>query len=204
MKANVSAFIPLCENMPSGSAVKPGDVVTAMNGKTIEIDNTDAEGRLILADAIYYANKVYQPKRIVDVATLTGAMDVALGPVKTGVFANSHQFYAELHACSRVMGDEFWRMPLHPDFLSMMKSHVADMRNAGGRSAGACTAAQFLKEFLHHVDREHPVGSTMADSNDCAPQDGVAWAHLDIAGVMDSNSTANHLVKGMSGMHTHQ
>ncbi|KAI9311235.1 cytosol aminopeptidase family, catalytic domain-containing protein [Dichotomocladium elegans] len=184
LPVNIVAAIPLCENMPSGRATKPGDVVRAMNGKSIEIINTDAEGRLILADALYYLSSTYSPKSIVDVATLTGAMDVALGKTFAGVFTNSDDLWARLNAAGEVTADPFWRMPLHGDYLKTMKeSIVADLVNSAGRSGGSCTAAAFLKEFVAKLDE-------------------TAWAHIDIAGVMDSPKNEAYHVKGMSGRPT--
>ncbi|XP_073239036.1 cytosol aminopeptidase-like isoform X1 [Porites lutea] len=179
---NVTALTPLCENMPSGSANKPGDVVTAMNGKTIEIDNTDAEGRLILADALCYASNM-KPLAIIDVATLTGAMDIALGQAATGVFTNSLTLWHHIFQAGFHCGERMWRMPLYQHYTEQIESDVADLRNTGkkSRSAGACTAAAFLKEF---VDLKH-------------------WAHFDIAGVMDNTANAvPYLNKGMSGRPT--
>ncbi|KAI8140062.1 cytosol aminopeptidase family, catalytic domain-containing protein [Fennellomyces sp. T-0311] len=183
MPVNVVAMIPLCENLPSGRATKPGDVVRAMNGKSIEVINTDAEGRLILADALYYLSSTYSPASIIDVATLTGAMDVALGQAFAGVFTNSEDMWSRLNAAGQMTSDPFWRMPLHDDYLKGMKeSLVADLVNSGGRSGGSCAAAAFLQEFL--ADKQTP------------------WAHIDIAGVMDASSTEGYHVKGMSGRPT--
>ncbi|XP_067036489.1 cytosol aminopeptidase-like [Acropora muricata] len=181
LPVNVTALIPLCENMPSGCANKPGDVVTARNGKTIEIDNTDAEGRLILADALCYASEV-KPLAIIDVATLTGAMDIALGQAATGVFTNSLSLWNLICQAGFDCGERMWRMPLYKHYSDQIKSDVADIRNTGKkRSAGACTAAAFLQEF---VEAEH-------------------WAHFDIAGVMDNSANAiPYLNKGMSGRPT--
>jgi cytosol aminopeptidase len=130
---NIAVCVPLCENMPSGTATKPGDVVAASNGKTIEIDNTDAEGRLILADALVYAKEEHNPKKLIDVATLTGAMDVALGSAMAGVFTNKEDSFTSLRQVSLKTGDPLWLMPLHPQYSSQIKSEVADIRNVGGR-----------------------------------------------------------------------
>ncbi|KAJ8653173.1 hypothetical protein O0I10_011222 [Lichtheimia ornata] len=184
LPVNVVAMIPLCENMPSGKATKPGDVVRAMNGKSIEIINTDAEGRLILADALYYLSSTYAPKTIIDVATLTGAMDVALGQAFAGVFTNSDELWTRLETAGKTTADPFWRMPLHDDYLKGMKeSLVADLVNSAGRSGGSCSAAAFLKEFV-------------------AGQPEIQWAHIDIAGVMESSATEGYHIKGMSGRPT--
>ncbi|XP_006629237.1 cytosol aminopeptidase [Lepisosteus oculatus] len=179
---NIVGLAPLCENMPSGKANKPGDVVRAKNGKTIQIDNTDAEGRLILADSLCYAHG-FNPKAIVNAATLTGAMDVALGSAATGVFTNSDWLWEELHKASIVTGDRVWRMPLFQHFTRQVtESQLADLNNIGkySRSGGACTAAAFLREFV------------------TAPH----WAHLDIAGVMSNKDEVPYLRKGMSGRPT--
>ncbi|XP_008315686.1 cytosol aminopeptidase [Cynoglossus semilaevis] len=179
---NIIGLAPLCENMPSGKATKPGDVVTAMNGKTIQVDNTDAEGRLILADALCYGH-TFNPRAIVNVATLTGAMDVALGSAATGVFTNSDWLWDQLHKASVVTGDRVWRMPLFQHYTRQVTdSQLADLNNIGkySRSGGACTAAAFLKEF---VTAAH-------------------WAHLDIAGVMSNKDEISYLRKGMSGRPT--
>ncbi|KAI8382391.1 cytosol aminopeptidase family, catalytic domain-containing protein [Blakeslea trispora] len=181
---NVVAAIPLCENMPSGSATKPGDVIKAMNGKSIEIMDTDAEGRLILADALYYLSSKYSPKSLIDLATLTGAMDVALGDVFAGVFSNSDELWNNLEKAGKKTADPFWRMPLDDGYLKeMQESIVADLNNLGkGRSGGACSAAAFLQEFISSKD--------------------IDWAHIDIAGVMDSQGTNGYHIKGMSGRPT--
>ncbi|XP_071828258.1 cytosol aminopeptidase-like [Apostichopus japonicus] len=180
LPVNVVGLVPLCENMPSGVANKPGDVVTAMNGKTIQVDNTDAEGRLILADAICYACRTYQPEVLIDLATLTGAIDVALGSGATGVFSNNNNLSKALGACGVETGDRLWRMPLFHHFSKQVtESQLADLNNIGkyARSGGACTAAAFLREFV------------------TCP----LWAHLDIAGVMQNKDEVPYLGKGMSG-----
>ncbi|XP_004065994.4 cytosol aminopeptidase [Oryzias latipes] len=182
LPVNIIGLAPLCENMPSGKATKPGDVVTAKNGKTIQVDNTDAEGRLILADALCYGHS-FNPRAIVNVATLTGAMDVALGSAATGVFTNSNWLWEQLHKASVVTGDRVWRMPLFQHYTKQVTdSQLADLNNIGkySRSGGACTAAAFLREFV------------------TAPH----WAHLDIAGVMSNKDEIPYLRKGMSGRPT--
>ena len=173
-------LIPLCENMPSGKSVKPGDVIRSMAGKTIEIENTDAEGRLILADALTYAQEL-KPKLILDIATLTGAIDTALGFHYTGVFTQDDGLWNELDKAGRERSDLFWRMPLHEDYGESLKSQIADIANSSpSRSGSACSAAMFLKEFV-----EHP-----------------KWAHLDIAGVMHSPKSHHYYGKGMTGRPT--
>ncbi|KAM8878495.1 cytosol aminopeptidase [Spinachia spinachia] len=182
LPVNIIGLAPLCENMPSGKATKPGDVVTARNGKTIQVDNTDAEGRLVLADALCYGH-TFNPRAIVNVATLTGAMDVALGSAATGVFTNSDWLWEQLHKASVVTGDRVWRMPLFQHYTRQVTdSQLADLNNIGkySRSGGACTAAAFLREFVS------------------APH----WAHLDIAGVMSNKDEVPYLRKGMSGRPT--
>ncbi|KAI7905868.1 cytosol aminopeptidase family, catalytic domain-containing protein [Cokeromyces recurvatus] len=183
LPVNIVAVIPLCENMPSGKATKPGDVVKAMNGKSIEVLNTDAEGRLILADALHYISSRFHPKHVIDLATLTGAMDVALGQVYTGVFTNSDSLWKQLKKAGEITSDPFWRMPLHDDYVYDIKqSLVADLSNvASNRSAGSCVAAGFLREFI---------------------EKDIPWAHIDIAGVMDCPSSKGHHIKGMSGRPT--
>ncbi|ORX94250.1 cytosol aminopeptidase [Basidiobolus meristosporus CBS 931.73] len=189
---NVVACIPLCENMPSGTATKPGDVITAMNGKTIEVLNTDAEGRLILADAIYYASTTFKPHTLIDVATLTGAMVIALGDVFSGVFTNSDSLWKQLDDAGHNTSDMFWRMPLHPSYKKLItESPVADLMNVGSRAGGSCTAAIFLKEFVAGLDDEEA---------DEAEQ--IRFAHIDIAGSMDSGSTNGYTIKGMTGRPT--
>jgi len=158
-RLNLVCLVPTCENMPSGKAVKPGDVVTSMSGQTIEVLNTDAEGRLILCDALTYAER-FKPKVVVDVATLTGACVVALGHHHSGLFTADDGIAARMHAASRAALDPCWRMPLDEEYDDGLKSNFADMANIGGRPGGAITAAMFLRRFTG----KYP------------------WAHLDIAG----------------------
>ena len=160
LPVTLTAVVPATENMPSGHAAKPGDIVTAMNGKTIEVNNTDAEGRLVLADALCYAIE-QGVERVVDLATLTGAILVALGHTYAGIWANDEDWYADVNAAGDASGEIFWRMPLHPDYLELTKGRFADLTNAAeARLAGSSYAAEFLRQF---------VGDT-------------PWAHLDIAG----------------------
>ncbi len=156
---NVVGIIPATENMPSGSATKPGDIVTSMSGQTVEILNTDAEGRLILCDALTYAER-FEPQAVVDIATLTGACVIALGSVASGLFANDQALANELLAAGDTAYDRAWRLPLHDDYQEQLKSNFADFANIGGRPAGAVTAACFLARFTSKFK----------------------WAHLDIAG----------------------
>jgi len=177
LKVNVMAIIPATENLPSDNALKPGDILTAMNGKTIEIVSTDAEGRLILADALSYANKL-GTKFVVDVATLTGACRVALGDICSGAFGNNQELMDKVIAAGAEAGELIWQMPMYEQYKEQNKSEVADIKNAGGKYAGAITAAQFLAEF---------VGDT-------------PWVHLDIAGTSLSDKERTYLVKGATGV----
>ncbi|GFT81745.1 cytosol aminopeptidase [Nephila pilipes] len=183
LKVNVKVFIPLCENMPSGKATKPGDVVYAMNGKSIQVDNTDAEGRLILADGLCYAQE-FKPIAVLDVATLTGAMMIALGAPAVGVFSNDDEMWNVLNKAGYKTGDRVWRFPLYDYYKKCVKScHLADVNNIGkkGREGGACKAAAFLSEFI---------------------EPGTKWLHLDIASVMESEDDTPYSCKGMSGRPT--
>ncbi|SDO96851.1 leucyl aminopeptidase [Phyllobacterium sp. OV277] len=159
-KVNVVGIVGLVENMVDGNAQRPGDIVTSMSGQTIEVLNTDAEGRLVLADALYYCNERFQPKFMVNLATLTGAIMVALGVSRAGLFSNDDTLAAQLFDAGQATGEKLWRMPLGPDYDKLIDTKNADMKNIGTRFGGAIIAAQFLKRF---------VGDT-------------AWAHLDIAG----------------------
>ena len=161
-KARVNAVgaIGLVENMPDGNAQRPGDIVTTMSGQTIEIINTDAEGRLVLADVLWYVAKTYKPKFMVDLATLTGAILVALGTEHAGLFSNNDELSERLTLAGRATGEHVWRMPLGPSYDKQIDSRFADMKNTGGRNGGSITAAQLLQRFV----------------------DGTPWAHLDIAG----------------------
>jgi len=159
LKLNVVGIIPATENMPSGQATKPGDVVTSMSGQTIEILNTDAEGRLILCDALTYAER-FKPAVVIDIATLTGACVIALGGVNTGLFSPDDDLADELRDAGRAACDPAWRLPVEEDYQDALKSNFADMANVGGRPAGSITAACFLARFTKKY----------------------RWAHLDIAG----------------------
>src|SRR5207237_7757855 len=152
MKApvNVVGIIPACENMPGGHAIKPGDVVTTLSGQTVEILNTDAEGRLILCDALAYAER-FKPDAVVDIATLTGACVIALGHIATGLFANDQKLADELRAASEDAWDRVWQMPLWEDSQEDLRSNCADMANIGGRPGGSITAASFLARFTRKL-----------------------------------------------------
>ena len=175
-KLNVVGIVPATENMPGGKATKPGDVVKAMNGKTIEVINTDAEGRLILADALCYANKLGATK-IVDCATLTGACVIALGHAASATVSNDDEFVASFLAAAKPSGERYWQMPLYDDYASAMKSDIADLKNTGGRAAGTLTAGAFLKSFV----AETP------------------WIHLDIAGTAYLDNESAWQAKGPTG-----
>ncbi len=177
-KANVVAIVGLVENMPSSSAQRPGDVVTSMSGQTIEVINTDAEGRLVLADVLWHVQKKYKPAAVIDLATLTGAIVVALGGVYGGMYANDDALAANIVAAGEATGELMWRMPLHDDYDPQIASPIADMKNVGGREAGSVTAAQFLKRFI--VDK-------------------TPWAHLDIAGVAWTTKAKPTVPKGGAG-----
>ena len=159
-KVNAVGAIGLVENMPDGNAQRPGDIVTSMSGQTIEIINTDAEGRLVLADVLWYVAKKFKPKFMVDLATLTGAIMVALGTEYAGLFSNNDELAERLTKAGIATGERVWRMPLGPEYDKLIDSQFADMKNAGNRNGGSITAAQFLQRFV----------------------DGTPWAHLDIAG----------------------
>ncbi len=178
-RINVTGLIAATENMPGGRAQRPGDVVTAMNGKTIEVINTDAEGRLVLADTMCYARSL-GITRMVDVATLTGAMVVTLGKACTGMMGNSGKLAKQLSAAGDRSGERFWELPMLEDYRELIRSDVADMKNSGGRQAGSITAAMLLREFAEDAE----------------------WVHLDIAGTSTASSSKGHLVKGATGVPT--
>ena len=177
-KANVSGVIGLVENMPSGTAQRPGDVVKSMSGQTIEVINTDAEGRLVLADILWYAQQKFQPKKIVDLATLTGAIIVSIGQEKAGMFSNNKDFADELTKLGLKVGEEVWNMPIDHSYEKDIRSDIADMKNVGsGRGAGSTAGAIFLKRFIKNT----------------------IWMHLDIAGVTWAKSDRPMTPKGGSG-----
>ena len=177
-KANVVGIVGLVENMPSGTAIRPGDVVTSMKGDTVEILNTDAEGRLVLCDALWYAQDRFAPAAMVDLATLTGAIIIGLGHENAGVFSNDDDFCKAFLKAAEAEGEGAWRMPLGQAYDDMLKSPIADMKNIGGRPAGSITAAQFLKRFV---------------------KDDVPWIHLDIAGVASVKAETSLAPKGATG-----
>jgi leucyl aminopeptidase len=173
----VLGVVPATENMPSGKATKPGDVVRAMSGKTIEVINTDAEGRLILADAVSYAKKL-GATRVIDMATLTGAVSIALGDVNTGILGTDQSLIDEVIESGREVGEKFWQLPLDKEYTKQIKSDIADIKNVGGRKAGTITAAAFIKEFA----------------------EGISWAHLDIAGTAWGDEAKPFRSKGPTGV----
>lgn len=177
-RANVIGVCGLVENMPDGNAQRPGDVVTSMSGQTIEVINTDAEGRLVLCDALTWVQRTHKPKTIVDLATLTGAMIISLGSEHGGLFANDDSLADELLAASRASGDALWRFPLGAAYDKLIDSPIADMKNVGPRGGGSITAAQFLQRFI---------------------EPGVRWAHLDIAGMVWADKPGAHHDKGATG-----
>lgn len=177
-RANVVGLVGLVENMPDGRAQRPGDVVTSMKGDTIEVINTDAEGRLVLADVLWYAQDRFAPSGIVDLATLTGAIIIGLGHENAGVFSNDDALCDAFLKSARSEEEGAWRMPLGEAYDKMLKSQIADMKNVGGRPAGSITAAQFLQRFIRK---------------------GVPWMHLDIAGVASVKADTDFAPKGATG-----
>ena len=177
-KANVIGVMGLVENMPDGNAQRPGDVVTTMSGQTVEVLNTDAEGRLVLCDALHWAQEEYDPARIVDFATLTGAMIIALGHEHGGLFSNDDDLAEQLLSAGQTTGDKLWRMPIGPAYDKLIDSPIADIKNVGPRPAGSITAAQFLHRFI---------------------KKGTPWAHCDIAGTVWSDKPGHSWDKGATG-----
>ncbi|MBQ9739242.1 MAG: leucyl aminopeptidase [Alphaproteobacteria bacterium] len=178
VKSNVIGIVGLVENMPSGSATRPGDIVKSLSGQTVEILNTDAEGRLVLGDCLWYMQEKYGVKKIIDLATLTGAVMVALGEEYAGLFTNDDTFAEELTVAGKNAGEPLWRLPMNKAYNKMLDSDIADMKNIGGRVAGGSTAACFLGRFI---------------------KDGTTWAHLDIAGVDKFEKSRPTCPKGATG-----
>ena len=178
-KLNVTAIAAVTENMPSGSAQKPGDVLRTMSGKTVEVENTDAEGRLVLSDALCYARQMGL-NRLVDVATLTGAIVTALGDVCSGAFTNNQDLLSAVAQAGETSGERIWQLPMFEEYKEQNKSQVADVKNTGGRKAGSIAAAQFLAEF----------------------SEDTPWVHLDIAGTFMSEKESGYQVKGATGVPT--
>jgi len=177
-KANIVAVCGLVENMPDGNAQRPGDVVTSMSGQTIEVINTDAEGRLVLADAITWVQRNYHPKLIIDLATLTGAIVISLGHEYGGLFSPDDELAAQILDAGQASGDKMWRQPMADAFDKLIDSPIADMKNVGPREGGSITAAQFIQRFV---------------------ENGTRWAHLDIAGMVWSDKPNNTYDKGATG-----
>ena len=175
---NAVGVVGLVENMPSSTAQRPGDVVKTMSGKTIEVINTDAEGRLVLADALWWTQKKFKPHTVIDLATLTGAIIVALGYHYAGMFTNNDQLGKKLSSAGEATGEGVWHMPLGDSYDKQVRSQIADMKNVGGRDAGSITAAQILQRFINK---------------------DIAWAHLDIAGVTWAKSASATVPKGGTG-----
>ena len=175
-QVEVHGIIAACENMPSGTSYKPGDILTAKNGKTIEVDNTDAEGRLTLADALCFASELGVDE-VIDIATLTGACMVALGTVAAGIMGNDDDMIAKLIETGCRNGETMWKLPMFPEYKDSLKSDIADMKNTGSRNGGASIAGVFLKEFVKDVK----------------------WAHIDIAGVAYLDKPQKELIKGATG-----
>ena len=177
-KVNAVGILGLVENMPDGKATRPGDIVTSMSGQTIEVINTDAEGRLVLADALWYCQQRFTPKFMIDLATLTGAIIVSLGADYGGLFSNNDELSDALLAASKASGDPLWRMPLPAQYEKQIESMAADMKNIGGRPGGSITAALFLQKFVN----------------------ALPWAHLDIAAVAWKKPSSNPTIPdGASG-----
>lgn len=179
LKANIAVVVPTTENAIDSNSYKPGDVYRSYSGKTVEITNTDAEGRLVLADALSYGQDRFKPNRIIDLATLTGAIVIALGDVRIGLFSNNDRFAKQCEKAGDATGEKVWRMPLDPEYMSLMKSDIADIRNSGKkRAAGSVTAAIFLQEF---INKKTP------------------WIHLDIAGTAFLDSPKDYHLSQASG-----
>jgi leucyl aminopeptidase len=173
---HVVALIPTAENMPGGQAFKPGDILRMMNGKTVEVVNTDAEGRLILADALCYASR-YSPKAVVDIATLTGARTVALGDQAIGLFSNDDELVQRFTAAGTATAERVWQLPLFEEYADNLKSFAADMKHAGGKGGGACIAAAFLNKFVSYP-----------------------WAHLDVAGLVTTETERPYTPRWATGL----
>jgi len=180
-KANVIGAVGLVENMPDGKAMRPGDIVTSMSGQTIEVLNTDAEGRLVLCDVLTWVQREFKPSRIVDLATLTGAMIIALGHEHGGLFANDDKLADDLLEAGKAVEDKLWRFPLTAAYDKLLNSPIADMQNIGPRGAGSITAAQFLQRFI---------------------ENDTPWAHLDIAGMVWADKPGHTWAKGATGYGT--
>lgn len=179
LKANVVGVVGACENALSGHSYKPGDIVTSFSGKTIEIDNTDAEGRVTLADSVYYASTVMKATKVIDLATLTGACLVAFGEVYTGAVTNNQEFFNQVVSAAKLSGEKIWQLPTDKEFAKLNKSRVADIKNTGGRMGGTITAGMFVGEFNNNLP----------------------WIHLDIAGTAFLSKAYSYLPVGATGIH---
>ncbi len=177
-KANVIGVVGLVENMPDGKAQRPGDIVESMKGDTVEVINTDAEGRLVLCDVLWYTQQEFEPQAVIDLATLTGAMVIALGHHRAGFFSNDDKLAGQFGEAADLVGDDAWRMPLGKPYADQLKSRLADVKNVGGRPAGSITAAEFLRRFI---------------------KKGMPWMHIDIAGVASVNAATDLAPKGATG-----
>ncbi|PMC47670.1 leucyl aminopeptidase [Streptococcus sp. UMB1385] len=180
LKTNVIAIVGACENMIAGGSYKPGDVISTLSGKTVEVANTDAEGRITLADSVYYATEKLKVNKVIDLATLTGACLVALGEFYTGAVTNNQDFYNELSEAAKQAGERVWQMPVDNSFRKLNKSSVADVKNTGGRLGGTITAGLFIENFVAN---------------------NVPWIHLDIAGTAYLSKPEGYLPKGATGVH---
>lgn len=178
LKKNVVAIVAACENLISGDAYKTGDIIGSMSGKTIEVENTDAEGRLTLADALWYTTTVEKPDMVIDVATLTGACVVALGSVNTGAITNNDKLMESVKTAAKLAGEPVWELPHNEEYKELFKSYFADLKNTGGRYGGAITAGMFLEEFVNDTP----------------------WVHLDIAGTSYLSKDSGYLPKGATGV----
>ena len=177
VKRNVVGILAAAENMPSGTAYRPGDIVTMRSGVTVEVVNTDAEGRMVLGDALWWACNEFKAARVINLATLTGACGIALGEAAAGMWTNSEAFQTQVAAAAREGGESVWPMPLFPEHSQQIKSQVACIKNSGGRLAGACTAAAFLKKFVEQTP----------------------WVHLDIAYTSHRSKDQDGMAAGATG-----
>lgn len=191
---NIVCCTPLCENMPSGTATKPGDLIVSKKGLTVEVDNTDAEGRLVLADALTYVSQEFKPHTLIDVATLTGAILHALGHVYSGTFVEDETLWQELKSAGEAEHDRFWRMPGSEDFLYSIQTSNSDLVNRGTPAGSAC-AAVFLKQFVEGLEDRDELESGKGKAI-------TRWAHVDIAGTMESDKANDYQLRALTGRPT--